>query len=99
MYTHSLVMFYLSVCLPVCVTVCLRRPAEGGPVTSMELVVRAAKESLDDFYDMQFLQVALRLDLSTITACDSHSSSHKLLLYQCAAQHNGCQALSAHTAV
>jgi len=29
-------------------------------VTSMELVVRAAKESSDDFYDMQFLEVASR---------------------------------------
>jgi len=28
-------------------------------VTSMELVVRATKESSDDFYDMQFLEVPL----------------------------------------
>ena len=48
------------VCLTVCLTVCLYRPAEGRPVTSMELVVRAAKESSDDFYDMQFLEVALQ---------------------------------------
>ena len=33
------------------------RPAGGGPVTCMELVVRAIKDSPDDFYDMQFLQV------------------------------------------
>ncbi len=68
-------------------------------MTCMELVVRAAKESSDDFYDMQFLQVALRLDFSTITACDTHSQSHNLLLHQFAAQHDGCQAFTAHIAV
>ena len=46
--------------ISVCLTVCLCRPAEGRPVTSMELVVRSAKESSDDFYDMQFLEVASR---------------------------------------
>ena len=51
---------YPPACPHVCLTVCLYRPAEGRPVTSMELVVRAAKESCDDFYDMQFLEVALQ---------------------------------------
>ena len=34
------------------------RPSEGRIVTSMEMVVKAAKESDDTYYDMRFLEVS-----------------------------------------
>lgn len=37
---------------------CDCRPAEGRIVTSMEMVVKAAKQSDDGYYDMRFLEVS-----------------------------------------